>query len=169
MSALARRLGEAFGEVLALLDGPAPALARRPAPEAWSALEVAEHVALANHHLLLLAEKLARRDGRGDAARPAEPVDLERLAARGFRWESPAHMRPRAAATAGEIAATLRLQRRRCLLLLAGTRRARGGHGLSFSVAGPGARLDLAGWLTLVALHLERHARQMRRSLAPGS
>ena len=167
---LAVRLVRAFGCIESLLARPAWDLERRPAAGGWSAAEVAEHVALTNHHLLLLVEKIADR-ARTRAERgelPTEAVsptgDLARIAERGFRWESPEHMVPRGSATPRELARTLRGQRRRCLAPLLAMREGEGAlHAISMSVVG--AKLDLYQFLTVIALHLERHAAQMERAL----
>ena len=144
-------------------------LRRAPAAGSWSALEIAEHTALMNHHVLLLVETLAARCrarlARGERP-PAEPSRLdflERLAGREFRWQSPAHMVPGGHATSRELAATLRAQRRRALALLARMRDGEGAlHRVSMSVVG--RNLDLYQFLALIALHAERHASQMDRA-----
>ena len=161
---LASRLARAF-------EGIDRRLRRRPPAargEGWSAEEIAEHVVLANHFLLLLAGKIAakgvaRRDRGIPLPREASGFEhLERLAARDFAWETPEHMRPTRSVTASETAAILSEQRRRALRLLARTRDGAGAlHSISMSVAG--ARLDLYQLLAFVALHMERHARQMDR------
>jgi hypothetical protein len=167
---LARRLDAAFRRIEERLKFPKEALARTPASGAWSAIEVAEHVSLMNHHVLILLEKIAARCearlalGERPPAEPARADRLEELAERGFRWESPEHMVPRGHATAREIAASLREQRRSCLGLLARMPDGEGSlHSISMSVVGQ--KLDLYQYLTLVALHLERHGAQIDRAL----
>ena len=162
---LARRLAAAF-------DGIEERLAHRSQEKGgvgWSAAEVAEHVALANHFLLLLAEKAAEKGVARRAAGLLPPGEasrwehLERIADREFAWESPSHMRPTGSVTERETIAMLRLQRRRALGILERTRDGSGAlHTISMSVAG--ARLDLYQILAFVALHMERHARQMDRA-----
>lgn len=172
--ALARRLSRAFLEIEGRLAAGGGALARTPGRGAWSALEIAEHVALTNHHLLLLVGKIAAR-ARAKIARGEEPPGepsrldhLERLAARDFAWTSPEHMLPAGQATPREIAGALREQRRRSLALLAAMRDGQGAlHTISMSVVGE--RLDLYQYLALIALHMERHADQMDRALSGGT
>ncbi|MFN0008387.1 MAG: DinB family protein [Planctomycetota bacterium] len=167
---LARRLAGGFRRIEERLGAPEEALRRSPGPGSWSAIEVAEHAALMNHHVLLLVEKIAARCeerlARGEHP-PEEPSRfevLEKLAAREFHWESPEHMVPGGHATAREIAASLREQRRRCLALLARMSDGEGAlHSISMSVVGE--KLDLYQYLTLVALHLERHGAQIDRAL----
>jgi len=168
IATLARRLSKAFEGIESRLRWPEDVLAGSPGAGAWSPIEVAEHVALANHHLILLVEKIAaraREKARRGERPPPEPSSLEsleQLAAREFGWECPAHMLPTREATAREIASCLRAQRRRCLELLAAAPDGEGAlHTLSMSVVG--GRLDLYQYLALVALHMERHARQMDR------
>ena len=167
---LARRLSSAFRRVEERLESDGASLRRAPPGGGWSALEVAEHAALMNHHVLLLLDKIAARcaekAARGERP-PPDPsplADLEKLAGREFRWESPGHMVPGGHATPREIAGTLRRQRRRCLALLARMREGEGAlHAISMSVVG--GKLDLYRYLALVALHLERHAAQIDRAL----
>ena len=167
---LARRLSLAFRRIEARLRAPDAALRRAPAPGSWSALEVAEHAALMNHHVLLLVGKIAARcearlaSGERPPEEPSRLDALEMLAERGFRWESPEHMVPGGHATAREIAGSLREQRRRCLTLLTRMRDGEGAlHAVSMSVVG--GKLDLYQYLALVALHLERHGEQIDRAL----
>ena len=170
---LARRLSSAFRRIEERL-GASEADLRRPGEEGgWSALETAEHAALMNHHVLLLLGKIAARCesrlSRGERpptapARPNEIGELGRLAERAFRWESPAHMVPGGHATPREVASALRRQRQRCLALLARMPEGEGAlHAISMSVVG--GKLDLYGYLALVALHLERHGAQIDRAL----
>ena len=170
---LARRLTAAFRRIEDRLGATEEELRRSPAPGSWSAIEIAEHAALMNHHVLILLGKIAARCearlARGDRP-PEEPSrfdSLARLAEREFRWESPEHMVPGGHATAREIAAILRDQRRRCIGLLARMRDGEGAlHAIAMSVVGE--KLDLYQYLTLVALHLERHGEQIDRALRPG-
>lgn len=167
---LGGRLASAFRGIEERLEASEETLRRSPGPGKWSAIEVAEHAALMNHHVLLLVEKIAARCrerlARGERP-PKEPSPsdlLEKLAAPSFRWESPEHMVPGGHATAREIAVSLCEQRRRCLALLARMPDGEGAlHSISMSVVGQ--KLDLYQYLTLVALHLERHGAQIDRAL----
>jgi hypothetical protein len=167
---LARRLDRAFAGIDERLDLAESLLGTRPARGAWSALEIAEHVVLANHYLLLLAGKIAERGiaraRRGERI-PEVASDwgsLDAIASREFAWTSPEHMVPSGGATARELRALLSEQRRRCASILHRTRRGEGAlHDVAMSVVG--SRLDLYQLLAFVALHLERHAAQMHRAL----
>ncbi len=59
IDALAGRVEGAFESFTALFDAPVAHLEYRSTSDRWSALEVGEHVALANRFLLILVSKLA--------------------------------------------------------------------------------------------------------------
>jgi hypothetical protein len=153
------------------IEAPEPLWSGRPAPLAWSAAEVLEHVTLTQHFLLLLIEKLARR-GRARAARglappptPASTAALDALAERQVRWECPQHMAPRGAVTRDELRARLREQFRRALAVLESVPRGEG----ALADARMGrldARLDAYGFLHLMTLHAQRHLAQLDRNAA---
>lgn len=174
------RLVAAFAR-LACAETTVGALARptdwdaHPRGGGWSPAEVLEHVALANRYLGMLIHKLARRAAqrakRTSPPRPEERADeLERLAARSFRWPHPAHMAPSGAVEPGRVRAELE---RQLADLRATLREAADGRGalvrmrfsLARSIDGGDDRLDLYQWLLLVALHAERHAGQLERAL----
>lgn len=165
LAALRARLRAAFAALDRALEDDEAALRRRPRDGAWSPLEVAEHVALVDHFLLLLAAKIADR-GRARAARglapPEEPSSLaalERIASRDFRWPAPEHMLPRGGTTAAELRARIAGDLARCEALLDSAPRGEGAlHAITMSVVGE--RLDLYQFLAVIALHAERHARQ---------
>ncbi len=165
---LARRLDRAFKAIDERLGESELRPRRTHTPGAWTGLEVAEHVVLTNHYLLLLAGKIAARGiARARRGNPAPEVaseweSLEAIASRDFAWTSPEHMVPSGAATARELRARLSEQRRRSLSLLLRTRRGEGAlHSVSMSVVS--VRLDLYQLLAFVALHMERHAAQIDR------
>lgn len=174
---LEARLGRAFEALGRWCAADERLLACRPAPDAWSAGEVLEHVALANRYLLLLADKLARRALRRAAAGARPPdaprdeallAELEQLARRERRWPHPAHMAPTGEARVRELTEAFAAQRARCLALLAAAPAGEGAlHAVRMSALADGSRkLDLYGWLTLVALHAERHLAQLARCRA---
>lgn len=171
VDALARRTGAALADVRERLAARADALEFRPADGAWSNLEIAEHVALVDRYLLILAEKIAAksnaraRRGPPSAAEPSPIAHLESLASREFAWSSPAHMRPSGRVAPQAIASELDLQAARCAALLADARDGRGTlHRIRMSVVDGDDRLDLYQFMTVIALHAERHARQMQRN-----
>lgn len=158
--ALAERAGRAGGD-----------LARRPAGGAWSGAEVLEHVALTNHFLLILVDKIAARC-RARVARgevwPAHPPAFEilrGLASRETSWDAPAHMLPTGAVAPAEAARRLADQGRRCAALLEELAFGEGTlHRIRMSmVGGEDDRLDLYQFLELLRLHAERHVAQVDR------
>lgn len=163
------RLERAGRELEAWLAAPEPLWSSRPEPQAWSVAEVLEHVALMQHFVLLLVEKLAAR-GLARAARggvpPQEPASsgaLDALASRDFRWERPEHMAPLGRTTREELRERLREQTRRALAVLERTSRGEGA--LADARMGAiDARLDAYGFLHLMALHAERHLAQLERN-----
>lgn len=168
------RLARTFAALRAPLVLPEERLRRRPGPERWSALEVAEHVALASGFLLLLAEGLharARRRLERGAPWPTAPPDLGPLAAvaqdRG-RWPHPAHMGPTGSLAPAEVDARLGAVLARALALLAEMPAGEGTlHRIRLSVLPGAPRLDLLAWIEFLARHAERHLAQMRAALDP--
>lgn len=147
-----------------------PALADfRPRPGAWTAREVLEHVHLADRFLLLLAEKIAaksaRRLARGAAQDPVPPsfAPLHRLRDRDLAWRHPPHMTPSGELALDALARELAADRERCLGLLDAMPRGEGSrHCIRMSVVGE--RLDLYGYLEVIALHADRHLDQLARN-----
>lgn len=153
------------------VEGPDRCLQFRPTDGAWTIVEIAEHVSLANHYLLILVDKIAAKarvrapQTRGAYPSPSPLEPLERLASHAFHWESPRHMVPTGRERPGAIRERLAAQRRRMHALLGEFPRGEGTlHRIRMSVVGPSERLDLYEFLYLIALHAERHAEQMRRN-----
>lgn len=170
--ALEERIGsalEAIREELFALERRGT-LDRRPGPGAWTAREVAEHVALTDHYLLILANKIATkgldRADRGELPQPPRPdgtARLEALAAREFAWSHPDHMTPSGNETVSALRERLRADLETSTELLRRTRDGQGSlHRIRMSVVPEDDRLDLYEYLTIVALHAERHLLQMR-------
>lgn len=171
---LGQRLESSLRAVLAWLDEPDALLDFRSDPTVWTVREISEHVALTNRYLLILIEKIAarsrtRRD-RGDAPPPVPSrIDhLEDLAARDFRWSHPEHMTPRGEHDSAAVRAELEQQLATTTALLAELPDGEGAlHRIRMSVVGGSDgddRLDLYQFLAIIALHAERHVRQMERS-----
>lgn len=171
---LSRRLDACFADLCERTSASADRLAHRASERAWSNLEIAEHVVLVNRYLLILADKIAeksrRRAARGDASIGAPPrLDaLEKLASSAFEWRAPAHMIPTGALSSAEIDEQLRAQHAHCAGILASMPNGEGSlHQIRMSVVGgDDDRLDLYQFLAVIALHMERHARAMRRNEA---
>lgn len=172
IASLGRRIARAFERISSALELPARALQFRPAEGVWTIVEIAEHVSLTNHYLLLLVDKIARKVRTRAAQALADPPSLsrfhhlERLATPDFRWESPVHMRPTGKCSVDEIRERLARQQDQVLSLLREFPRGEGAlHDIRMSVVGPDERLDLYQFVHFIALHAERHAEQMQRNL----
>jgi hypothetical protein len=175
---LSRRLDACFADVRERSSDRTDRLLHRASERAWSNLEIAEHVVLVNRYLLILADKIAsksrRRAGRGEASigsaaigAPPRLDALEKLASSAFEWHAPAHMIPTGALSSAEIDEQLRAQHAHCAELLASMPNGEGSlHRIRMSVVGGDDRLDLYQFLAVIALHMERHARAMRRNEA---
>lgn len=164
-------VSEAFDLCLAFVEVDEPLWSGRPTPEAWSVREILEHVTLTNHYLLILVDKLAAKcrkrlaAGQAPPSAPSPTADLERIAARAFRWPHPEHMTPTAELDRAELDRRLRADRDRCLALLGEFPDGGGAlHTIRMSVVD--ARLDLYQFLAVIDLHARRHARQMERNRA---
>jgi len=171
-AALEAHLAGAFEALDANLASAAAALDFRPAAGAWSIREIGEHVTLVDHFLLVLADKIARKSlrrvARGDAWPVGEPrfEHLARLARRELRWPHPEHMAPTGEPDVAAIRARLSADLGRCQALLAELPRGEGTlHRIRMSVVEGDDRLDLYQFLEVIALHAQRHARQMARNL----
>jgi hypothetical protein len=171
IATLAGRIDRSFQHIFDALALPSRSLQFRPSPGAWTILEIAEHVTLTNHFLLLLVEKIAQRARRRSGAGELDPPPpsrfdaLERLALPDFRWESPEHMRPSGSLDANSVCERLASQRDRVLTLLREFPCGEGAlHRIRMSVVGPDERLDLYQFVGVIALHAERHAEQARRN-----
>jgi len=167
-------LGEALGALAAVGRGGGPGLHRRPPGGGWSAREVLEHVALTDHFLLILVEKIAertrRRLERGDPWPDGPPrfEHLQHLASSERDWEAPGHMVPSGDVEPAEAARTLTEDLRRATALLDEFPRGEGTlHRIRMSmVGGDDDRLDLYQYLEIVRLHAARHVGQVERALA---
>lgn len=166
---LALSLSESFGLALQWLEVDGEVWRAREEPGAWSVGEVCEHVALVDHYLLVLVDKIAARARRrldgGERPGP-EPSALELLdgiALREHAWDAPAHMLPRGSSTPDEIRARLEDDRRRCLAHLCALPEGEGTlHRIRFSVVD--RKLDLYQFLRVIDLHTRRHLAQMERA-----
>lgn len=168
--ALDERLVQAFARLDAALVVDAALATRRPAPEAWGVAEIAEHVHRADHFLLLLAGKLARkareRAERGEPLPRVMPpfARLEALAEESFAWAAPEAMLPRGELDLRAARRALAEDRERCRVVLASM--PPGAGVLASARFSPlETRFDTYQFLALIALHAERHARQVQRTV----
>jgi len=170
-SRLSVALEKRFEACARWLDAPEDLRRYRPAPDAWTAGEVCEHVVLANRYLLILADKIRARSRRLLAAGAPFPLravrtePLERLASRELAWRHPEHMAPSGALSREGLRSELARERALCAELLAEMPSGEGTlHAIAMSVVGE--KLDLYQYLHLIDLHLARHLAQMERNRA---
>lgn len=168
---LGRRLDRAFQDLDALLGSDAEVLDFRPTTGAWTAREVAEHVALCDRFLLILVSKIAAKSAKRAAAglalspSPSQLEHVEALGANGFHWPHPEHMTPTGALSVPEVREQLAADLAACRAVLAEMPNGAGTlHRIRMSAVPGEDRLDLYQFLALIAVHAERHARQMRRN-----
>ncbi|MEM6673240.1 MAG: DinB family protein [Planctomycetota bacterium] len=170
LPALREGLEAAFGALIRDCEAPLEALDRVPPTAGWTRHEVLEHVALTDHYLLILIDKIAdrtrRRLERGDPWPVHGPsfAPLQRLASSERDWEAPLHMVPSDPAPPMEITRRLDLDRKRCLALLDEFPSGEGTlHRIRMSVVDGDDRLDLYQYLEIVRLHATRHVAQIER------
>jgi len=164
VAALKSALDETFARLDAWCGLPVEHLLQRPHyPQAWTAAEHLEHIALVNHFLLLTIAKgvaiALRRAGTQPV--PVDGSDLSRLAPiadpQAFPWEPPGHMIPTGTRPPAEVRGLLSGQHGQCRQLL---ERIKNGQGalcsFRMSVYGLG-RLDMYQWLYFLCQHGRWH------------
>jgi hypothetical protein len=142
---------------------PGPLRAARPAPERWSAVEVAEHVARIDRGVAMI---LALRAAEPLAATPEQLADACLTAAkaagvrdRSRRFEAPRQVRPTGALEPGAAEAHLADARAALVAAYAAADPAvLDGAVHPHPVFGP---VTLRGWFELTAHHDARHAQQL--------
>lgn len=157
-------IDDTFARLDAWCNMPAARLQHRPPyPQAWTATEHLEHVALVNHFLLLTIAKgvaIALRRARNQPT-PAGESDLTRLAPiadpQAFPWEPPGHMIPTGTKPAAAVRDQLNGQYGKCLLLLNQIKNGQGALcSFRMSVYNLG-RLDMYQWLYFLCQHGRWH------------
>lgn len=162
-------LDAARAEVLAPLAGlPGEVLRRRPAPGAWTAAEILDHLARTERSVTrMLTTQLAGMAAvaRADEPPPDEEADLAALARlritdRSRRIEAPGFVRPAADCEPEAALAALAASRVALVALLEGTDPAALAR---VRVPHPAFGVPLAGpaWVAFVAEHERRHAAQL--------
>lgn len=168
------RLDRERADVLAALDAMTPAQrAFRPAPQAWSAADVADHLAKAERgQIEIVRQQVAAGAARRPLGRPSRSRRwlIERLMRSGLRVRMPAAVAPRVSPTG------VAFESSRAVLVGC----SEGWRALAASVppemdavgvfahpvAGP---LTVAGTVCFAAAHLNHHRRQIGRiQAAPG-
>ncbi|MCC6538976.1 MAG: DinB family protein [Bryobacterales bacterium] len=144
----------------------------RPAPDAWSMAEIAEHLAVTEEVVMKTveqalaapaasAEKKAGTAGKDDLVMRAVPNRSRKVQApepvqpTGQRW-----------ATREALVAEFKVRRDRTIAFIEKTNRELRAHIAPHPALGP---LDSYQWILFLAAHTERHVRQMRETMgAPG-
>ena len=170
---LSLRLQRAFGAARTWLDVPDRLFDHRPPDGGWSVREICEHLTLADRYLLILAGKIRDKSRRralaGQSVTKSPPrfEHLETLARRELAWTHPAHMTPAGRLDRAELDRRLGADLEACLALLREMPAGEGSlHRIRMSVVPGDDRLDLYQYLTVIALHVERHLEQLRRNRA---
>jgi uncharacterized damage-inducible protein DinB len=154
--------------LLASVEGrTAEELARRPGPDAWSALEILDHLSLVERgiaaRLASLVEQ-ARQLGPDHATDSVlRSLDAFSITTATRRFQAPPRLHPRDDLTLAETVAALRTTRARLLeavealdgLAIAGIR-------FPHPMLG---EFNLYQWILFVGQHEERHTKQIRRAL----
>ncbi|QDV05433.1 hypothetical protein Poly30_09300 [Planctomycetes bacterium Poly30] len=174
ITALRERLSATYQPLIELARSGAPWLAARPEPAGWTGAEVLEHVALTDHFLLRLVQKIgdkaAMRAERGNAW-PTDPPEfdhLEAIAAREHSWPHPEHMTPTGELDLAEIARRLGADLAFAHAWLDRQPSGEGTlHRIRMSVVGDAGaeddRLHLYHFLAVIELHARRHGAQLAR------
>ena len=161
-------LEQSRASLLASVEGrTAEELTRRPEPDAWSALEILDHLSLVERGI---AARLASSAERARQLGPDPSTDsvLHSLDAfsittvtRPFR--SPAPLQPRNGLTLSETVAALRVTRAQLLAAVEAL------DGLAIEgIRFPHPMLgefNLYQWILFIGQHEERHTKQLRRAL----
>jgi hypothetical protein len=134
----------------------------RPAPDAWSVGEVAEHIAIAEATVLARVGAMLSQAPEPERAAEVAGKDrfvLERVPVRRHKATAPEVMRPAGRPTTpAQVTAAISAARERTLRFVASTEADLRG----FFEPHPALQvLDAFQWLLLIASHTERHVRQI--------
>ncbi|HZR44405.1 MAG TPA: DinB family protein [Ktedonobacteraceae bacterium] len=165
-----RILTETVAEIETWFEMPEESRSYKPQDEGWSINEILEHITLTSHYLLLIIEKgckkALRRASQGEPI-PEGESDLARLEPIGhpdaFPWIRPEHMEPTRTPTLEEVRAQIQRQYQECLRILTALKQGEGAlYTVRMSVQDLG-KMDMYQWLYFLALHQQRHIRQMEQ------
>jgi hypothetical protein len=145
----------------------------RPAPDAWSACQILEHLATIERNMLRLINKLLSKAEAAGVPAAADgsiaPISMDEFirATDGTRLEAPEAVRPTGTVSCADSLASLVETRAEIHVL-----RARlvaidlAGATFPHPYVGP---LNLYQWLAFIGLHERRHLAQLERTVATGS
>lgn len=146
----------------------------KPSAGGWCVNEVLEHVMLTNHFLLIIIEKgtmkaLKKSQGMPDASCWPENYSLNNTALHqiadpnAFAWQRPEHHQPSGRQELWEIRREIRSHLDQCLITLELLPNGEGTlHHTTMSVNNLG-KLDVYQYVYFLALHAQRHLRQMEK------
>jgi hypothetical protein len=171
---LKRELIRTFAVMDEWFDKEHPLRCYKPLSGGWSVNEVLEHVMLTSHFLLILIEKgtvKALQKSNGQAGADVVPANyslsnpaLQEIAdPKAFPWQRPEHHQPTGQRSIHEVRREIRNQLDRCLITLDLLPNGEGLlHHTTMSVNGLG-KLDVYQYVYFLALHAQRHLRQMEK------
>jgi hypothetical protein len=175
LKTLKRELIGTFAVVDEWFDREHPLRSHHPFPGAWNTNEVLEHIMLTNHYLLIIID-----NGRTNALHKSQsapsriefPSDyslgskamLQVADPDAFPWQRPDHHQPTGKIGLLEIRREIRNQLNKCLITLDYLPNGEGMlHQTTMSVNNLG-KLDVYQYLYFLALHAQRHLRQMEKN-----
>ena len=169
---LKRELIRTFAVVDEWFDREQPLRCYKPLSGGWSINEVLEHVMLTSHFLLIIIEKgtikaLQKSNGLTEGELVPANYSLGSAALHeiadpnSFPWQRPEHHQPTGQQPIHEVRREVRNQLDRCLITLDMLPYGEGTlHHMAMSVNGLG-KLDVYQYVYFLALHAQRHLRQM--------
>ncbi len=160
------RLRTSRDKFMSAIDSVSAAQAKfKPAPEEWSILELAEHIAISDESLRGLIRRALES--------PAQPELMEQVQANDFRYRREFRPHPKGVnkapesmcphhrfSTLADAAAEFNRQRDGTIAYAIETQDPLRDHISSHPVFGP---MDAYQWLVACALHVENHAHQMEQ------
>lgn len=172
---LKRELIRTFAVVDEWFDREHSVRSFNPFSGAWNVNEVLEHIMLTNHYLLVIIDNgraKALRKSQGLSLPIALPDDyslnseamLQVAVPDAFPWQRPDHHQPTGRIGTYEVRREIRNQLNKCLITLDYLCNGEGIlHRTTMSVNNLG-KLDMYQYLYFLALHAQRHLRQMEKN-----
>ena len=175
LKTLKRELIRTFAVVDEWFDREHPLRCHYPFPGAWNINEVLEHIMLTNHYLLVIIDNgrtKALRNSQSASSLIKYPKDysldskaMSQIAdPDAFPWQRPDHHQPGGKIGLYEIRREVRNQLNKCLITLDYLPNGEGIlYETTMSVNNLG-KLDVYQYLYFLALHAQRHLRQMEKN-----
>ena len=171
---LKRELIRTFAVMDEWFDKEHPLCCYKPLSGGWSVNEVLEHVMLTSHFLLIIIEKGTIKALQKSHNLPIEelvpanyelgnPALQEIADPKAFPWQRPEHHQPTGQQSMHDVRREIRNQLDRCLITLDLLPNGEGIlHHTTMSVNGLG-KLDVYQYVYFLALHAQRHLRQLEK------